>query len=145
LHQFDKVEIVRIESPETSYKALDEMCEHVANLLDSLKLPYRILRLCGGDISFASAMTYDFEVYAAGQKRWLEVSSVSNFETFQSVRMKLRCKGSDGKTFIPHTLNGSALALPRILAAILENYQTDEGVLIPEVLQQYTSFEMLKN
>ncbi len=145
LHQFDKVEIVRIESPETSYKALDEMCEHVANLLDSLKLPYRILRLCGGDISFASAMTYDFEVYAAGQKRWLEVSSVSNFETFQSVRMKLRCKGSDGKIFIPHTLNGSALALPRILAAILENYQTDEGVLIPEVLQQYTGFEMLKN
>jgi seryl-tRNA synthetase len=145
LHQFDKVEIVRIEQPEQSYKALEEMCSHVAGLLESLELPYRMLRLCGGDISFASSLTYDFEVFAAGQKRWLEVSSVSNFETFQSVRMKLRCKGLDGKTFIPHTLNGSALALPRIMAAILENNQTDEGVSIPTVLRSYTGFDILKN
>lgn len=145
LHQFDKVEIVRIEKPENGYSALDEMCKHVGGLIESLKLPYRILRLCGGDISFTSAMTFDFEVWAAGQKRWLEVSSVSNFETFQSIRMKLRCKGYDGKTFLPHTLNGSALALPRIAAAIIENNQTPHGVKVPEVLVPYTGFDLLTN
>jgi seryl-tRNA synthetase len=145
LHQFDKVEIVRIEKPENGYEALDKMCKHVGGLIESLGLPYRILRLCGGDISFTAAMTYDFEVWAAGQKRWLEVSSVSNFETFQSNRMKLRAKGNDGKTFIPHTLNGSALALPRIVAAIVENYQTPDGVKVPDVLIPYTGFELLTN
>ncbi len=145
LHQFDKVEIVRIEKPENGYTALDEMCLYVGRLIESLGLPYRILRLCGGDISFTSAMTYDFEVWAAGQKRWLEVSSVSNFETFQSTRMKLRAKDKDGKTFVPHTLNGSALALPRIVAAIIENNQTPDGINIPEVLLPYTGFSLLKN
>jgi seryl-tRNA synthetase len=145
LHQFDKVEIVRIENPENGYTALEEMCLHVGGLIESLGLPYRILRLCGGDISFTSAMTYDFEVWAAGQKRWLEVSSVSNFETFQSTRMKLRAKDKDGKTIVPHTLNGSALALPRIVAAIIENNQTPQGIQIPEVLLPYTGFSILKN
>ncbi len=145
LHQFDKVEIVRIEKPENGYAALDEMCKHVGGLIESLGLPYRILRLCGVDISFTAAMTYDFEVWAAGQKRWLEVSSVSNFETFQSNRMKLRAKDSDGKTFVPHTLNGSALALPRIVAAIIENNQTPQGVKVPDVLIPYTGFDFLTN
>ncbi len=143
LHQFDKVEIVRIEHPETSYDALEEMKEYVAGLLRKLELPFRTARLCGGDLSFTSALTYDFEVWSAAQKRWLEVSSVSNFETFQSNRMKLRIKDKKGKTFLAHTLNGSALALPRILAAILENNQTPEGVIIPEVLRPYTGFEMI--
>jgi seryl-tRNA synthetase len=145
LHQFDKVEIVRIEKPENGYAALDEMCKHVGGLIESLGLPYRILRLCGGDISFTSAMTFDFEVWAAGQKRWLEVSSVSNFETFQSNRMKLRYKESDGKAVMPHTLNGSALALPRIVAAIIENNQAPQGVKVPDVLKPYTGFEFLTN
>lgn len=145
LHQFDKVEIVRIENPENSYAVLDEMSKHVSELIKSLGLPYRKLRLCGGDISFTSALTYDFEVYAAGQKRWLEVSSVSNFETFQSNRMKLRFKDSQGNTIIPHTLNGSALALPRIVAAIIENYQTEDGIKVPDVLVPYTGFSMLTN
>jgi len=145
LHQFDKVEIVRIEKPENGYASLETMCKHVGGLIESLGLPYRVLRLCGGDISFTSAMTFDFEVWAAGQKRWLEVSSVSNFETFQSNRMKLRCKDSEGKTFIPHTLNGSALALPRIVAAIIENYQTPEGIRVPDVLIPYTGFELITN
>jgi len=145
LHQFDKIEIVRIENPEKAYAALDEMCNHVGSLIESLGLPYRILRLCGGDISFTSAMTFDFEVWAAGQKRWLEVSSVSSFETFQSIRMKLRVKSKDGKIFIPHTLNGSALAIPRIVAAIIENNQTADGIMVPEVLIPYTGFTILKN
>jgi len=143
LHQFDKVEIVRIEHPDNGYATLEKMCQHVAGLIESLGLPYRILRLCGGDISFTSAMTYDFEVWAAGQKRWLEVSSVSNFETFQSNRMKLRVKDNDGKTIIPHTLNGSALAIPRIVASILENYQTPNGIKVPEVLVPYTGFDII--
>ena len=138
LHQFDKVEIIRIEHPKTSYDALDGMVSHVKILLNELKLPYRILRLCGGDTSFASALTYDFEVFSAAQEKWLEVSSVSNFETFQANRLKLRFKNSDGKNELAHTLNGSALALPRVLAAILENYQTSEGIIIPDVLQPYT-------
>lgn len=137
LHQFDKVEIVRIEKPELSYAALDKMVTHVENIIKKLELPYRILRLCGGDMSFTSALTYDFEVYSAGQDKWLEVSSVSNFESFQSNRLKLRYKGGDKKTILAHTLNGSSLALPRILAALLENNQTPEGVKIPKVLQPY--------
>lgn len=144
LHQFDKVEIVRIETPEKSYAALDEMCEHVAGLLRELELPFRKLRLCGGDISFTSALTYDFEVFSAAQKRWLEVSSVSNFETYQANRMNLRYKNSDGKTVLPHTLNGSALALPRIVAALLENHQCEEGIRIPKALVPFTGFEMLQ-
>ena len=143
LHQFDKIEIVQIRKPEESYKALDEMVEHVKTLLAKLALPYRILHLCGGDISFASALTYDFEVYSGAQKRWLECSSVSNFETFQSNRLKLRYK-TNGKTQLLHTLNGSALALPRILAAILENYQMPDGhVRVPEVLVPYCGFEVI--
>ncbi len=141
LHQFDKVEIVQITHPENSYKALDEMCNYVKGLLDKLELPYRMARLCGGDISFASAMTYDMEVWSAAQKRWLEVSSISNFESFQANRMKLRYKNEKGKTQLAHTLNGSALALPRILAALLENNQTEKGIKIPEVLVKYTGFE----
>lgn len=137
LHQFDKVEIVRVEKPENSYAALDEMVAHVESIIQKLELPYRILRLCGGDISFTSALTYDFEVYSAAQERWLEVSSVSNFESFQANRLKLRYKGNDKKTSLAHTLNGSSLALPRILAAILENYQTPEGIRVPKVLQPY--------
>ncbi|OWP83327.1 serine--tRNA ligase [Flavobacterium davisii] len=143
LHQFDKVEIVRIEHPDNSYQALDGMVEHVKEILRELKLPYRILRLCGGDMSFASALTYDFEVFSTAQDRWLEISSVSNFETFQSNRLKLRFKGKDGKTQLAHTLNGSSLALPRVLAGILENYQTPEGIIIPEVLRKYTGFDII--
>ncbi|MFM2214178.1 MAG: Serine--tRNA ligase, partial [Bacteroidota bacterium] len=138
LHQFDKVEIVRVEHPDHSYAALDGMVEHVKNIMRELKLPFRILRLCGGDMSFASALTYDFEVFSTAQDRWLEISSVSNFETFQANRLKLRFKGKDGKTQLAHTLNGSSLALPRVLAGILENYQTPEGIVIPEVLRPYT-------
>lgn len=143
LHQFDKVEILRIEHPERSYQALDEMVEHVKTLLDELKLPYRILKLCGGDLGFTSALTYDFEVYSTAQNRWLEVSSVSNFETFQANRLKLRFKDKSGKKQLCHTLNGSSLALPRILAGILENYQTEDGIKIPEVLIPYTGFDMI--
>lgn len=143
LHQFDKVEIVQIQHPERSYIALEEMKEHVAGLLRKLELPFRILRLCGGDMSFASALTFDFEVYSAAQKRWLEVSSVSNFETFQANRMKLRYKGKDGKTQLAHTLNGSALALPRIVAALLENNQAEGRINIPEALQSYTGFTQI--
>ena len=143
LHQFDKVEIVRVEHPDNSYKALDAMVEHVKSILQELKLPYRILRLCGGDMSFASALTYDFEVYSTAQERWLEISSVSNFETFQSNRLKLRFKDKDGKNQLAHTLNGSSLALPRVLAGILENYQTPEGIVIPEVLRKYTGFDII--
>lgn len=143
LHQFDKVEIVRVEHPDNSYKALDGMVEHVKSILQELKLPYRILRLCGGDMSFASALTYDFEVYSTAQERWLEISSVSNFETFQSNRLKLRFKDKDGKNQLAHTLNGSSLALPRVLAGILENYQTPEGIVIPEVLRKYTGFDII--
>jgi seryl-tRNA synthetase len=142
LHQFDKIEIVQIRKPEESYRALDEMVEHVKSLLEKLELPYRILRLCGGDMGFTSALTYDFEVYSAAQKRWLEVSSVSNFESYQANRLKLRYK-VDGKTQLLHTLNGSALALPRILASILENFQTKEGIKIPKVLVPYCGFEMI--
>lgn len=144
LHQFDKVEIVQIAKPEESYKILDEMVAHVESLVKSLGLPYRILKLCGGDISFTAALTYDFEVYSAGQERWLEVSSVSNFESFQANRLKCRYKSKDMKRpELVHTLNGSALALPRIVAAILENNQTVEGINIPEVLVPYTSFDII--
>ena len=143
LHQFDKVEIVRIEHPDNSYKALDGMVEHVKEILNELQLPYRILRLCGGDMSFASALTYDFEVYSTAQERWLEISSVSNFETFQANRLKLRFKDKEGKNQLAHTLNGSSLALPRVLAGILENYQTPEGIIIPEVLRRYTGFDII--
>jgi seryl-tRNA synthetase len=143
LHQFDKVEIVRVEHPDNSHQALDGMVEHVKTILNELKLPYRILRLCGGDMGFASAITYDFEVYSTAQERWLEISSVSNFETFQSNRLKLRFKDKDGKNQLAHTLNGSSLALPRVLAGILENYQTPEGIVIPEVLRRYTGFDII--
>ena len=143
LHQFDKVEIVRIEHPDHSYDALDGMVEHVKNILEELKLPYRILRLCGGDIGFTSALTYDFEVYSTAQKRWLEISSVSNFETFQANRLKLRFKNKEGKSRLAHTLNGSSLALPRVLAGILENYQTKDGIKIPEVLIPYCGFDLI--
>lgn len=144
LHQFDKVEIVRIEKPENSYAALEEMKNHVQKLLEGLGLPWHILRLCGGDMSFTSAITYDFEVFSAAQKRWLEVSSVSNFETYQANRLKCRYRGADKKTHLCHTLNGSALALPRIVAALLENNQTPEGIRFPECLQPYTGFDMIK-
>jgi seryl-tRNA synthetase len=143
LHQFDKVEIVRIEHPDKSYEALDGMVEHVKMILQELKLPYRILRLCGGDMGFTSALTYDFEVFSTAQDRWLEISSVSNFETFQANRLKLRYKDKDGKNQLAHTLNGSSLALPRVLAGILENYQTPEGIVIPEVLRKYTGFDLI--
>lgn len=143
LHQFDKVEIVRIEHPERSYEALEGMVEHVKGILQELKLPYRILKLCGGDMGFASALTYDFEVFSTAQDRWLEISSVSNFETFQANRMKLRFKDKNGKTQLAHTLNGSSLALPRVLAGILENYQTAEGINIPDVLVPYTGFSSI--
>jgi seryl-tRNA synthetase len=142
LHQFDKVEIVQVRKPEESYQALEEMLEHVKGLLTKLELPFRILRLCGGDMSFTSALTFDFEVFSAAQERWLEVSSVSNFETYQANRLKLRYK-VDGKTKLLHTLNGSALALPRILAAILENNQTAEGIKVPKVLQAFCGFELI--
>ena len=143
LHQFDKVEIVRIEKPENSYAALEEMKDHVQGLLDKLGLPWHILRLCGGDMSFTSAITFDFEVYSAAQKRWLEVSSVSNFETYQANRLKCRYRGEDKKTHLCHTLNGSALALPRIMAALLENNQTPEGIVVPECLRRYTGFDII--
>jgi seryl-tRNA synthetase len=143
LHQFDKVEIVRIEHPSNTAAALDEMMEHVKGLLEKLGLQFRILRLCGGDMGFASAMTYDFEVYSAAQEKWLEVSSVSRFDTFQANRLKLRYKGEDKKTQLCHTLNGSALALPRIVAALLENYQTEDGIIIPEVLRPYAGFNKI--
>lgn len=144
LHQFDKVEIVQLSLPETSYDALDGMVAHVEGLVKSLGLPYRILRLCGGDMSFTSALTYDFEVYSEAQKRWLEVSSVSNFESFQANRLKLRYRDANKKTQLAHTLNGSSLALPRIVAALLENNQTPEGIRIPEVLVPYCGFDMIK-
>ena len=143
LHQFDKVEIVRIEKPENSDAALTEMVEHVKGILKELKLPYRILRLCGGDLGFTASLTYDFEVFSTAQDRWLEISSVSNFEAFQANRLKLRYKDEDGKNKLVHTLNGSALALPRVLAGILENYQTSEGIKIPAVLIPYCGFDMI--
>ena len=143
LHQFDKVEIVRIERPEDSYAALEEMKDHVRGLLEKLELPWHILRLCGGDMSFTSAITFDFEVWSAAQQRWLEVSSVSNFETYQANRLKCRYRGDDKKTHLCHTLNGSALALPRIVAALLENNQTPEGIVIPEALRRYTGFDII--
>lgn len=143
LHQFDKVEIVRIEKPENSYAALEEMKDHVQGLLEKLGLPWHILRLCGGDMSFTSAITFDFEVWSAAQKRWLEVSSVSNFETYQANRLKCRYRGDDKKTHLCHTLNGSALALPRIVAALLENNQTPEGIIVPECLRKYTGFDII--
>lgn len=143
LHQFDKVEIVRIEHPDHSYKALEGMIEHVKGILNELKLPYHILRLCGGDLGFTSAITYDFEVYSTAQEKWLEISSVSNFETFQANRLKLRFKDNEGKNRLVHTLNGSSLALPRVLAGILENYQTPEGIVVPEVLRKYTGFDII--
>jgi len=143
LHQFDKVEIVQIQHPKKSYETLDEMTEYIASLIRKLELPFRTLRLCGGDLSFTSALTFDFEVYSAAQKMWLEVSSVSNFEGFQANRMKLRFKNRKGKSEIAHTLNGSALALPRIVAAMLENNQTEEGIKIPEVLVKYTGFSII--
>ncbi|MFK7812703.1 MAG: serine--tRNA ligase [Maribacter sp.] len=143
LHQFDKVEIVRVEHPENSYEALDGMVEHVKDILRELKLPYRILRLCGGDLGFTAALTFDFEVFSTAQDRWLEISSVSNFETYQANRLKLRYKDENGKSQLAHTLNGSALALPRVLAGILENYQTADGIQIPEVLVPYCGFDKI--
>ncbi|MBO5444226.1 MAG: serine--tRNA ligase [Muribaculaceae bacterium] len=143
LHQFDKVEIVRIERPEDSYAALEEMKDHVQGLLEKLGLPWHILRLCGGDMSFTSAITFDFEVFSAAQKRWLEVSSVSNFETYQANRLKCRYRGADKKIHLCHTLNGSALALPRIVAALLENFQTPDGIIVPECLRKYTGFDII--
>ena len=143
LHQFDKVEIVNIEHPDRSYETLEKMADHVASLLRLLQLPFRILRLCGGDMSFASALTYDFEVYSAAQKKWLEVSSVSNFESFQSNRMKLRYRSGSDKPMLAHTLNGSALALPRIVAALLENNQSEKGIVIPDALRAYTGFNII--
>jgi seryl-tRNA synthetase len=144
LHQFDKVEIVQVSHPEKSYEALEAMVAHVESIVASLGLPYRILRLCGGDMSFTSALTFDFEVYSEAQKRWLEVSSVSNFESFQANRLKLRYRDDNRKTQLAHTLNGSSLALPRIVAALLENNQTEEGIRIPEVLIPYTGFDFIK-
>ena len=144
LHQFDKVEIVQVQHPNNSYETLDAMVDHVKEILTELELPFRILRLCAGDMGFTSAMTYDFEVFSAVQKRWLEVSSVSNFESFQSNRLKLRFKNKEGKVQLCHTLNGSSLALPRVIAAILENYQTKDGdISIPKVLRPYTGFESI--
>ena len=143
LHQFDKVEIVRIEHPENSYQALDGMVEHIKGILQELKMPYRILRLCGGDLGFTSALTYDFELFSTAQDRWLEISSVSNFETFQANRLKLRFKNKNGKSQLAHTLNGSSLALPRVLAGLLENCQTETGIEIPEVLRSYTGFDKI--
>lgn len=143
LHQFDKVEIVRVEHPDNSYKALDGMVEHIKGILKELKLPYRILRLCGGDTGFTAALTFDFEVFSTAQDRWLEISSASNFETFQANRLKLRFKNKEGKNQLAHTLNGSSLALPRVLAGILENYQTKDGIQVPEALIPYTGFDMI--
>ena len=144
LHQFDKVEIVQIQHPEKSYETLDNMVNHVASILDELELPYRIVQLCGGDLSFTSSLTFDFEVYSAGQEKWLEVSSVSNFESYQASRLKLRYKDKNGKNQLCHTLNGSALALPRVFAALIENNQTPDGIKIPNVLHSYTGFDMIK-
>ena len=144
LHQFDKVEIVRLEHPDKAYEALDQMVEHVKGILEQLELPYRILRLCGGDLGFTSALTYDFEIYSTAQERWLEVSSVSNFESYQSTRLKLRFKDSDGNRKWVHTLNGSALALPRIMAGLLENHQSENGIRIPNALVSYTGFDMIR-
>ncbi|MFD0931424.1 serine--tRNA ligase [Psychroflexus salinarum] len=143
LHQFDKVELVNIVKPEDSYKVLDNMVEHVKSILRDLKLPYRVLRLCGGDLGFTSALTFDFELFSTAQDRWLEISSVSNFETFQANRLKIRYKDSNKNKSLVHTLNGSSLALPRVLAGILENYQTEDGILIPEVLRPYTGFDKI--
>lgn len=143
LHQFDKIEIVEIANPETSYDRLTDMVAHVESIIVSLGLPYRILRLCGGDMSFTSALTYDFEVYSAAQQKWLEVSSISNFESFQANRLKLRYRDADRKIQLAHTLNGSSLALPRMLASILENYQTPDGIEIPEVLRSYCGFDRI--
>lgn len=143
LHQFDKVEIVRVEHPDNSYNALNGMVDHIKEILRELKLPYRILRLCGGDTGFTSALTFDFELYSTAQERWLEISSASNFETFQANRLKLRFKNKEGKSQLVHTLNGSSLALPRVLAGILENYQTEKGIKIPEVLVPYCGFNMI--
>ena len=143
LHQFDKVEIIRVEHPNNSYKAFDGMIAHVKDILAELKLPYRILRLCGGDTGFPAAMTYDFELFSTAQDRWLEISSVSNFESYQANRLRLRFKNSNGKNELAHTLNGSSLALPRVLAGILENYQTEDGINIPEVLIPYTGFDKI--
>ncbi len=142
LHQFEKVEIVRIEKPENSYAVLEEMVEHIKEILTDLELPFRVLRLCGGDTGFASAMTYDFEVWSAAQEMWLEVSSVSNFETFQANRLKCRYK-ADGKSQLVHTLNGSAMALPRIMAALLENNQTEEGIKLPKKIAEYARFDVI--
>jgi seryl-tRNA synthetase len=143
LHQFDKVELVNLVKPDDSYRVLEGMVEHIKTILRELKLPYRILRLCGGDLGFTSALTFDFELFSTAQDRWLEISSVSNFETFQANRLKIRYKDADNKKALIHTLNGSSLALPRVLAGILENYQTDEGIVIPEVLRSYTGFDMI--
>lgn len=143
LHQFDKVEIVRVEHPDNSYKALDAMVEHIKNILRELKLPFRVLRLCAGDLGFTSALTFDFEVFSTAQERWLEISSVSNFETFQANRLKLRYRDENNKTQLAHTLNGSSLALPRVLAGILENYQSEDGIDIPEILVPYTGFNRI--
>jgi seryl-tRNA synthetase len=143
LHQFDKVEIVQVQHPDKSYEALEEMSNYIQGLLKKLELPYRVLRLCGGDLGFTSALTYDMEVWSAAQEKWLEVSSVSNFETYQSNRLKLRYKDADKKKHLLHTLNGSALAFPRILAAILENNQTEKGIRVPKALQSYTGFEWI--
>ena len=142
LHQFEKVEIVRIEKPENSYAVLEEMVDHIKEILTDLELPYRVLRLCGGDTGFAAAMTYDFEVWSAAQEKWLEVSSVSNFETFQATRLKCRFK-AEGKSQLVHTLNGSAMALPRIMAALLENNQTEEGIKIPAKIAEYAKFDLI--
>ncbi|WP_304132809.1 serine--tRNA ligase [Mesonia mobilis] len=143
LHQFDKVELVNLVKPEDSYATLDKMVEHVKEILKELKLPYRVLRLCGGDLGFTSALTFDFEVFSTAQDRWLEISSVSNFETFQSNRLKVRYKNKEGKKELVHTLNGSSLALPRVMAGILENYQTEDGIKVPQVLVPYTGFNMI--
>jgi len=143
LHQFEKVEIVRIEKPENSYEALEEMVDHVKEILNELELPYRVLRLCGGDMGFTSALTYDFEVWSAAQERWLEVSSVSNFETYQANRLKCRYKGTEKKAQLVHTLNGSAMALPRIMAALIENYQTPEGIVLPSKIAQYAGMDII--
>jgi seryl-tRNA synthetase len=143
LHQFDKVEIVRIEEPQNALEALDQMVEHVKSILNELELPYRILRLCGGDLGFTSALTYDFEIYSTAQKRWLEISSVSTFNGFQAERLQLRYKDKNGKKQSVHTLNGSALALPRVVAGLLENFQTPEGIEIPKVLVPYTGFDRI--
>ena len=144
LHQFDKVEIVRIDHPEKSYQSLEIMKDQIKNIIENLELPFRIISLCGGDLGFTSALTYDFEIYSPAQDKWLEVSSVSNFETFQSNRLKIRYRTDEGKTGLVHTLNGSSLALPRVLASILENFQTEEGIMIPKVIQKYTGFSIIK-